>query len=45
MSKIGKILNDHKMSAEYIYISVPSYLSQYERKIIKKCAEISQVAR
>jgi heat shock 70kDa protein 4 len=38
MGKIRKILLDHRMTSEFIYVSVPSFLSQHERRIIKRCA-------
>lgn len=41
MGKVRKILIDHGMTADLCYISVPSYLSQHERRIIKRCAEIA----
>ncbi len=45
MGKIKKIISLHDMQAEMIYFTVPSYLSQYERKLIKKCGEVSDVGK
>jgi len=39
MAKIKQIVESHKFNILCTYIAVPSYLSHYERKIIKKCAE------
>ena len=45
MGKIKKIISLHDMQAEIIYFTVPSYLSQYERKLVKKCGQVSDVGK
>lgn len=45
MGNARKILQSHSMNADLCYITVPSYLSQQERRIIKRCAEIAGTAR
>lgn len=45
MGKIKKNLDANLMQAEHFYISLPSFLSHYERRIIKKCAEVADVGK
>lgn len=45
MGKIKKNLDANQMQAEHFYISLPSFLSHYERRIIKKCAEVADVGK
>jgi molecular chaperone DnaK (HSP70) len=45
MSKAKRIVENHNMSIEQVFIAIPSYLSHYERKIIKKCAEIAKICK
>lgn len=40
ISKICGIVVNHKLDPQGYYLVVPSYLSHYERKLVRKCGEI-----
>jgi hypothetical protein len=40
LSKVYKITQSHGLSPSSYVLAVPSYMSHYERKIVKRCGEI-----
>jgi len=40
LSKVCGIVMSHKLDPRGFYLVVPSYLSHYERKLVRRCGEI-----